>query len=95
MREGVLGLDEGAVHLSCEPGAGATTLCLSVAAAVLERGNRVIWLSRDVPDPQRSAQILGTLSEEVLGRLVIIDYKEDLMAASAALRTMRRFWGGW
>ncbi|HJM77106.1 MAG: hypothetical protein QGF28_05315 [Candidatus Thalassarchaeaceae archaeon] len=86
----MLDLDEGAVHLSCEPGAGATTLCLSLAAAVLERGNRVIWLSKEIPDPKRSAQILGTLSEEVLGRLVIIDYKEDLVTASAALRAILR-----
>lgn len=86
----MLDLDEGAVHLSCEPGAGATTLCLSLAAAVLERGNRVIWLSREIPDPQRSAHILGGLSEEALGRMVIIDYKEDLMTASAALRTIIR-----
>lgn len=86
----MLDLDNGAVHLCCEPGAGATTLCLSVTAAVLERGNKVIWLSGEIPDPQRSAQILGALEEGSLGRLVIIDHKDDLVTASAALRTIIR-----
>jgi len=88
MPEVVLDLDNGAVHLSCEQGAGATTLCLSLTAAVLERGNRVIWLSRGIPDPRRSAHILGNLSEEVLRRLAIIDHRKDLATASAALRTI-------
>ena len=60
--------DEPNVHLSCESGAGATSLALHMARMVLEDGQRVLWAAPDMPDPARFAQIIGGLPPTVATR---------------------------
>ena len=74
----MLNLDKGTVHLSYEQGAGATTLLLTIVRQVLESGNRVIWLGRDLPDGERSNHILGSLNGEQLQKFFIIQLEEDI-----------------
>ena len=83
----MLDLDSGPVHLSYDPGAGATTLCLSIASSTLISGNRVIWLAREVPDSNRARQILVDLNEEELERLTIIQIKGGLHATGLSIRS--------
>ncbi len=81
----MLDLDSGPVHLSVEAGIGGTSLCLSLAAAVLEANSRVVWLSRTAPDPVRTRQILANLNEQQLERLFIIEFGEDLLTRATAI----------
>ena len=83
----MLDLDSGPVHLSYDPGAGATTLCLSIASSTLISGNRVIWLARKVPDSNRAGQILVDLNEVELERLTIIQIKGGLHATGLSIRS--------
>lgn len=84
----MLDLDSGPVHLSYSPGAGSTTLCLSIASSTLISGNRVIWLTREVPDSKRAQQILGDLSESELDRLTIIHIESDLHSTGPSIRSL-------
>lgn len=81
----MLDLDSGPIHLSVEAGIGGTSLCLSLAAAVLESNSRVAWLGRQAPDPVRTSQILTSLSESQLERLFIIEFGDDLMTRAKAV----------
>lgn len=81
----MLDLDSGPVHLSVEAGIGGTSLCLSLAAAVLESNSRVAWLGRQTPDPVRTSQILDSLSGSQLERLFIIEFGDDLLTRAKAV----------
>ena len=74
----MLDLSRGPVHLSYEQGSGATTLALSVARDVLKSGNRVKWLSRVLPDGERTSQILWDLTESELEKFLAMEIKENL-----------------
>jgi len=84
----VLDLSPGPIHLSYGPGAGATTLCLSISATVLECGNKVIWITRESLDPERASQVLGKLGEESLLRLTIFRIKDRLANSITSIRTL-------
>jgi hypothetical protein len=81
----MLDLDSGPVHLSVESGIGGTSLCLSLAAAVLEANSRVVWLGRTAPDPVRTRQILTNLNEQQLERLFIIEFGDDPLTRAKAV----------
>ena len=81
----MLDLDSGPVHLSVEAGVGGTSLCLSLAAAVLEANSRVVWLGRTAPDPVRTRQILTKLNEQQLERLFIIEFGDDPLTRAKAV----------
>ena len=78
----------GPVHLSYGPGAGATTLCLSISSTILECGNRVLWIATEIPDPERSSHILGHLGEGQLMRLTIFERKDSLETSITATRSI-------
>jgi hypothetical protein len=52
----------------------------------LERGNRVIWITREVLDPVRASQVLGKLDEDSLMRLTILQIEDRLNNSIAAIR---------
>ncbi len=81
----MLDLDSGPVHLSVEAGIGGSSLCLSLASAVLEANGKVIWLGRTAPDPVRTSQILSTLDESQLERLFIVEFGENLLTRAKAV----------
>ncbi|MDP6986188.1 MAG: hypothetical protein QGH38_03090 [Candidatus Thalassarchaeaceae archaeon] len=84
----MLELGLGPVHLCFGPGAGATTLCLSISSTVLECGNRVLWIARDMPDPERTSQILGHLDEEALKRLTVFEIRGGLSTSITATKSL-------
>ena len=74
------------VHLSYEQGAGGTSLCLTIAREHLKRGNKVIWLSKYLPDRERTAQIFSELKSTELERITFIQIENDLEESSKILK---------
>ena len=50
------------IHLAVEGSTGGTTLGLHMAADVINRGQRVLWASAEMPDPARFSQLFQHLS---------------------------------
>ncbi|MFL2957468.1 MAG: hypothetical protein ACJZ4Z_01590 [Candidatus Thalassarchaeaceae archaeon] len=74
------------VHLSYEQGAGGTSLCLTIAKKYLKSGNKVIWLSKYLPDGERTAQIFNDLKSTELEKITFIEIEENLEESSKILK---------
>ncbi|MBT4961744.1 MAG: hypothetical protein HON26_02790 [Euryarchaeota archaeon] len=81
----MLEMKQGPIHLSYEPGSGSTNLCLSITSAVLSSNNKVIWLTRELPDGALSSQILGHLTKTQIEKLIILAFDEQLLERSRAI----------
>ena len=84
----MLDLSAGPVHISVEAGIGGTSLCLSLAAAVLESNSRVVWLGRHTLDSKRTRRIFTGLNESQLERLFVVEFGEDLLTRATALKPL-------
>tara|TARA_B110000495_G_C22917622_1_gene536048 strand:+ start:260 stop:835 length:576 start_codon:yes stop_codon:yes gene_type:complete len=84
----MIDLENRHVHLSYEHGSGGTSFCLSIVKKVLKSGKRVIWLGRNIPDGERSSQILGLVSSDKLKKFMIMEIKENLMSSYAIIRNL-------
>ena len=80
----MLELNRGPIHLSYEPSSGSTNLCLSIASVVLSSNNKVILLTKELPDGMLSSQILGDLTKNQIERLIILAFDEQLLEKSRA-----------
>jgi hypothetical protein len=74
----VIDLNEGNVHLSCEPGAGKTTFCMNIARNVIESGSSVIWSCMRAPDTGRFSEIFEGVDRSQLVNLKIIEFGDYL-----------------
>ena len=74
------------VHLSYEQGSGGTSLCLTIAKNYLKNGNKVIWLSKNLPDRERTAQILSELKRKELEKISFIEIENNLEDSSKILK---------
>ncbi|MEE3303306.1 MAG: hypothetical protein VX191_00300 [Candidatus Thermoplasmatota archaeon] len=84
----MLDLSNGPVHISVEAGIGGTSLCLSLTAAVLESNSRVVWLGRHPLDSKRTREIFTGLNEVQLERLFVVEFGEDLLTRTTALKPL-------
>ena len=84
----MLDLESGPVHLSVEEGIGGTSLCLSLAATVLQSNSRVVWLGRSPLNSERTQAILAKLNETQLERLFIVEFSDNLLARATALKPL-------
>ena len=50
------------IHLAVQGSVGGTSLGLHIAADVIEKNGRVIWVGEQMPDNQRFAQLFSHLS---------------------------------
>ena len=74
------------VHLSYEQGSGGTSLCLTIAKRYLKNGNKVIWLSKYLPDRERTAQIFRELKSKELEKISFIEIENNLEDSSKILK---------
>lgn len=81
----MLELNRGPIHLSYEPSSGSTNLCLSIASVVLSSNNKVILLTKELPDGVLSSQILGDLTKNQIEKLIILAFDEQLLEKSRAI----------
>ena len=75
----MLDINSGPVHISVEEGIGGTSLCLSLAASVLQSDSRVVWFARKPLEPQRTREILSEVTESQLDRLFIVEFGTKLL----------------
>tara|TARA_B110000014_G_C20094072_1_gene573230 strand:+ start:604 stop:1188 length:585 start_codon:yes stop_codon:yes gene_type:complete len=74
----VIDYKNGAVHISAEPGAGKTTLCLGIASEAIKGGGRVVWVCRKMPNQERATEILWDISNKGYERLSILHLSGSL-----------------
>ena len=74
----MIDLGRGGVHLSSEPGAGRTTLCMNMARKTLENGNSVIWACMNAPDGSRFSEIMDGLDNNQIMEMRIIEFGGSL-----------------
>ena len=58
----MIDMSMGPVHISAGPSSNPSSMSLSIILEVLEKGNRVIWMTRNIPDQRKIADILGPVS---------------------------------
>ena len=66
------------LHIASEPGAGATSLVLQLIRDSLSKSGRIVWIAREMPDPSRLSDILGTLPPTSLSRFHAAAFGEHL-----------------
>ena len=59
---------DGVLHIASEPGAGATSLALQLVRNSLEETGRIVWIGREMPNPDRLSDIFGVLPPTALSR---------------------------
>ena len=69
----MIDMSMGPVHISAGPSSNPSSMSLSIILEVLEKGNRVIWMARNIPDQRKIADILGHLKESILKRMIVIE----------------------
>jgi len=82
----MINLGDRNIHLSYEQGSGGTSLCLTIAKKNLKSGNKVIWLSKYLPDRERTALIFSELKSTELERITFIQIENDLEESSKILK---------
>ena len=66
------------LHIAAEPGSGATSLALQLIRDSLLESGRIVWISREMPDPGRLSDILGSLPPTSLSRFHAASFGEHL-----------------
>ena len=84
----MLDLESGPVHLSVEEGIGGTSLCLSIAAKILQSNSRVIWLGRKTLNSERTRAIFTELDETQLERFFMMEFGDNLLHQATALKSL-------
>ena len=74
----MIDMSMGPVHISAGPSSNPSSMSLSIILEVLEKGNRVIWMARNIPDQRKIADILGHLKESILKRMIVIEFRDNL-----------------
>ena len=59
---------EGVLHIASEPGSGATSLALQLIRHSLEESGRIVWIGREMPNPDRLSDIFGNIPPTALSR---------------------------
>ena len=76
----MIDMSMGAVHISSGPGSDSRSMSLTILLSALEKGNNVIWMTRNLPDQRKIIDILGHLDELTLSRMIVIEFGEDLQS---------------
>jgi len=82
----MIDLEGGHIHLSYEQGSGGTSLFLTIAEEFLRKGKKIVWLSKNLPDKERTAQIFEKLENKELENITFIEIENDLEESSKILK---------
>ena len=74
----MIDMSRGPIHISAGPSSNSSSMSLSIILEVLEKSNKVIWMTRIIPDQRKISDILGHLKDSVLNRMIVIEFGENL-----------------
>ena len=74
----MIDMSRGPVHISAGPSSNSSSMSLSIILEVLEKSNKVIWMTRIIPDQRKISDILGHLNDSVLNRMIVIEFGDNL-----------------
>ncbi len=74
----MIDMSRGPVHISAGPSSNSSSMSLSIILEVLEKYNKVIWMTRIIPDQRKISDILGHLKDSVLNRMIVIEFGDNL-----------------
>jgi len=74
----MIDMSRGPVHISAGPSSNSSSMSLSIILEVLEKSNKVIWMTRIIPDQRKISDILGHLKDSVLNRMIVIEFGDNL-----------------
>ena len=86
----MIGYEEGAVHISASPGSGKTALCLGIVSGIISSGGKVVWACREMPNLDRTREILSGIPEEGFENISIIHFSSELAKYTDAILSMSR-----
>ena len=74
----MLDMSMGPVHISSGPNSDSSLLTLSIILEVLEKNNKVIWMTRTIPDQRKISDVFGDLDYKKLNRMIVIEFGDKL-----------------
>ena len=74
----MIDMSMGPVHVSSGPGSDSSLMSLTMVLNTLEEGNKVIWMTRNLPDQRKILDVLGHLDDSVLDRMIAVEFGDDL-----------------
>ena len=74
----MIDMSMGPVHVSSGPGSDSSLMSLTMVLNALEEGNKVFWMTRDLPDQRKILDVLGHLDDSVLNRMIVVEFGDDL-----------------
>ena len=75
-------------HISIEPGSKSDSIVLTIILDALKGGDKVIWMTRELPDQRRIIDILGNLNDTKLANLVVLEFKENLSGKFGEIKSI-------
>lgn len=74
----MIDMSMGPVHISSGPNSDSSLLTLSIILEVLEKDNKVIWMTRKIPDQRKISDVFGDLDYKKLNRMIVIEFGDKL-----------------
>lgn len=74
----MIDMSMGPVHISSGPGSNSSSMCLTMVLNALEEDNKVIWMTRNLPDQRKILDVLGHLDDSVLNRMIAVEFGDEL-----------------
>ncbi len=66
------------IHISSAPNSDSSLMVLKIIQEKLVNGDKVIWLTREIPDSRKISNILGHVESSFLDKLVVIEFGVNL-----------------
>ena len=74
----MIDMSMGPIHISSGPGSDSSSMSLTIVLRTLEKENKVIWMTRNLPDQRKILDILGHLDDSILDRMIVIEFGDEL-----------------
>ena len=74
----MIDMSMGPVHISSGPGSDSSSMSLTMVLNALEEGNKVVWMTRNLPDQRKILDVLGHLEDSVLNKMIVVEFGDDL-----------------
>ena len=74
----MIDMSMGPIHISSGPGSDSSSMSLTIVLRTLEKENKVIWMTRNLPEQRKILDILGHLDDSILDRMIVIEFGDEL-----------------